>query len=442
MFFRIVSSNAQPADTSGFYEPMKPGIIWGPCPGYTSCPNSSCGHLDVPLDWHDATIGKGRIAVMRCNATAPESERRGVLFTNVGSVSGESLVWMGWKGDALMNQIVNGTYDIVSWDIRGGSKYQQQLHTIIPCFKSMKEQSDFWTKQYQPLGSPNASTHDEGIERTDHDNIHQYLQKYEDLAKECLHAQQTYYPNIPLYRYMGMSANVRDLVALADYLQGPGSEINFYGVGHGSLIGSYLMYMFPDRVGRMILDSPVDPLVYAHQPTIAAWKRDLIDANESFSLFADRCAEERCELVNGYTAGKYAQFFMRKVKSNLAWTRSIMNGWRTAFDADLVDNPTLEKFAQVMHNATQVSGTSVTPLDYYNWMQQFDSFMNGLAKNSGMTTIFAISCGDHGSNPNAWIEPERQIGRDAVAQAIHNVTKAVPLSRCQPKHSRWCNTSS
>ncbi|KAI0074574.1 hypothetical protein K474DRAFT_1709778 [Panus rudis PR-1116 ss-1] len=168
-----------------------------------------------------------------------------------------------------------------------------------------------------------------------------------------------------------------------------------------------------------------------------AWKRDLIDANESFSLFADRCAEGRCEFVNGYTAGKYAQFFMRKVKSNLAWTRSIMNGWRTAFDADLVDNPTLEKFAQVMHNATQVSSTSVTPLDYYNWMQQFDYFMNEMAKNSGMTTIFAISCGDHGSNPNAWIEPERQIGRDAVAQAIHNVTKAVPLMGLAFPHARY-----
>ena len=53
--------------------------------------------------------------------------------------------------------------------------------------------------------------------------------------------QQTLRPDTPYLKYMGTPATVRDLVALADYLQGPGTPINFMGISHGSLIGSYLI---------------------------------------------------------------------------------------------------------------------------------------------------------------------------------------------------------
>lgn len=44
-----------------------------------------------------------------------------------------------------------------------------------------------------------------------------------------------------MLRYMGTAATVRDLVAMADTFDGAGSPINFWGMHHGSLIGSYLV---------------------------------------------------------------------------------------------------------------------------------------------------------------------------------------------------------
>ena len=40
-----------------------------------------CGLLDVPLDYHDASVGNARLAVIKANATG---ERRGTVFMNPG----------------------------------------------------------------------------------------------------------------------------------------------------------------------------------------------------------------------------------------------------------------------------------------------------------------------------------------------------------------------
>ena len=44
-----------------------------------------------------------------------------------------------------------------------------------------------------------------------------------------------------MLQYMGTAATVRDLAAMADAFDGPGSKINFWGIGTGSLVGSYLL---------------------------------------------------------------------------------------------------------------------------------------------------------------------------------------------------------
>ena len=47
---------------------------------------------------------------------------------------------------------------------------------------------------------------------------------------------------------------MRDLVHLVDSAYGEGSDVNFWGVSYGTVMGTYLTQMFPDRVGRVILD--------------------------------------------------------------------------------------------------------------------------------------------------------------------------------------------
>ncbi|KAI1785049.1 hypothetical protein LXA43DRAFT_170790 [Ganoderma leucocontextum] len=57
---------------------------------------------------------------------------------------------------------------------------------------------------------------------------------------------------------MGTAASARDLVAMADAFDGPGSPINFWGIGHGSLIGSYVLKMFPEVRASSFSDHHVE----------------------------------------------------------------------------------------------------------------------------------------------------------------------------------------
>ena len=60
--------------------------------------------------------------------------------------------------------------------------------------------------------------------------------KYQELAQRCLTSPVGKY-----LQYVGTAATVRDMVALADVIDGPGKPINFYGISYGTVIGSWFM---------------------------------------------------------------------------------------------------------------------------------------------------------------------------------------------------------
>ena len=65
--------------------------------------------------------------------------------------------------------------------------------------------------------------------------------KYTELGRRCMKQ-----PNGKYLPYIGTAATVRDLVALADALDGPGSSVNYIGLSYGTLLGSWLINMFPE----------------------------------------------------------------------------------------------------------------------------------------------------------------------------------------------------
>ncbi len=60
--------------------------------------------------------------------------------------------------------------------------------------------------------------------------------KYEELGRRCLgHPSGRFLPSV------GTAATARDVVAMADVLDGPGSPGNYFGSSYGSLLGHWLM---------------------------------------------------------------------------------------------------------------------------------------------------------------------------------------------------------
>ena len=47
--------------------------------------------------------------------------------------------------------------------------------------------------------------------------------------------------NGDMMKYVGTAATVRDMVAMADALDGPGKPVNYYGISYGSLLGNVFL---------------------------------------------------------------------------------------------------------------------------------------------------------------------------------------------------------
>ena len=64
-----------------------------------------------------------------------------------------------------------------------------------------------------------------------------FLKVREQVVSRCLQDETTR----KMMQYVGTAATTRDLVAMADAFDGPGSPINFWSMYEGSLVGSHLL---------------------------------------------------------------------------------------------------------------------------------------------------------------------------------------------------------
>ena len=106
----------------------------------------------------------------------------------------------------------------------------------VACFDDDAEYNAFWAATIE-LSSIDATGNFTDPSETDallaQADVMQ--QKYEELGARCQkHSSGKY------LKYMGTAATVRDLLAMADALDGPGGLINYLGLSYGTILGSWL----------------------------------------------------------------------------------------------------------------------------------------------------------------------------------------------------------
>ncbi|KAL1667971.1 Alpha/Beta hydrolase protein [Schizophyllum commune] len=238
--------------------------------------NITCGFFEVPMDYADGSIGTATLAVARYPA---QGERKGTVFVNPGGPGGSGVEFVLGYGPDL-STMVRGGYDLVSWDPRGVG------HTVPGAPECLS--NDEWTALFS--GTLEAQGLDIKGNLTDGDQVEQFYShvdemeaKYRTLGQKCAESSAT----LP---YLGTAAAARDMVALADYLDPDIQEINQWGFSYGSMLGFVFVNMFPDRVGHVVLDGCMNPLLYANKPTTEYYPNDVVDADEAFAGFTTACA--------------------------------------------------------------------------------------------------------------------------------------------------------
>ncbi|KAF8598570.1 hypothetical protein BDV93DRAFT_609757 [Ceratobasidium sp. AG-I] len=226
-----------------------PKIIWAPC-GNTTIPRE-CGTFEVPLDYKNSGAGKALLAVARINAT--KTPRLGTLFTNPGGPG---------------------------WDPRGiGSTIPK-----VECFQSGTEETTFWNGSIRGNLLELRGNFSDATERQwFYSRVNETDKALIRFGKQCNKESQY------MLKYIGTPANVRDMVALHDYLEGD-KPINYWGVSYGTILGSFFVNMFPKRVGRVIIDGVVDPWLWATRPFLEIGHVSLNSTDAVFDAFALNCA--------------------------------------------------------------------------------------------------------------------------------------------------------
>ncbi|KAI8918448.1 hypothetical protein DFJ77DRAFT_455560 [Powellomyces hirtus] len=213
------------------HESEPPRMQWKPC--YEN--GLLCSSLRVPLDYKSATGKSMSIALIRLPGSATNSSAS-PIFLNPGGPGASGIEFIRNLGTKL-GKLLHGKYDLISFDPRGVGQ-----SNAISCFETAAQHA-YFDAQHQMLPA-SARTND-------HESIAARVARDSVLAFSCRKKAGHILP------YVSTAAVARDL----DLLRAAMDQelLNYWGFSYGTLLGSIYANMFPDKVGKMVLDGVADP---------------------------------------------------------------------------------------------------------------------------------------------------------------------------------------
>ncbi|PVF94959.1 hypothetical protein CPB86DRAFT_788535 [Serendipita vermifera] len=233
-----------------------------------------CGKISVPLDHADSK--KGTIELQLVRVPASQQPSKGGIF--VGS-SNQGTIFLAANVNTFVQKF-GPDWDIIAWDIRGTSLSEPDIQDLVAAEKNVIWGEAIHPGQFESHGNLTTDA-DANFFRNQSSIIDQGLQKLEESLKS---------KNGNNLTYLGATPTTRDVVAMADALYGSDKDINFYGTGYGSYLGMMLTQMFPQRIGKIILDGVMNPQVVSQYHPILGFDESLADANQVLEGLYYTCA--------------------------------------------------------------------------------------------------------------------------------------------------------
>ncbi|KAH9935204.1 uncharacterized protein BXZ73DRAFT_100591 [Epithele typhae] len=316
-----------------------------------------CGLLGVPLDYHNASAGVGQVRYLRLPAS-PDVERKGTILLQSGSPllgdrHEESVDLWFVPYSSLASNSTAGAYDIVTWRIRGALDRAEDgtVPSAVKCFTDAAERAEFFRSTAIALDySPDWDDWlHYGTVPTARDTV-AWAAIQEKLVQHCLDKTDR-----EMLKYVGTAATARDAVALVDAFDGPDSRVNFWGGGHGSVIGDYILQLFPGRVGRMVFDAPADPQESIREETYKQWVSQMQHANDVVTNYFRDCAGSAASGTGCYLSSSGDEWPMSflvilNLKLVLGTLRTTMVDWENQLEVNMQNEALLALLEQVYDN--------------------------------------------------------------------------------------------
>ncbi|KAE8388183.1 hypothetical protein BDV23DRAFT_174124 [Aspergillus alliaceus] len=249
-------------------------LTWTPC-----FDAFNCSRLQVPLDYSNRSLGTTSIAFIKLagkNATVESPS----LVLNPGGPGGSGVdLLLTYQN--LIGQMFGEQYNFVSFDPRGVNN--SGLH--LDCFsEDAKARSAFY--RLHRTGATNISS----------TSLEEQYYSSSIYGEWCNNAVEN---KSPYSYYVTTPAVAHDLLTFTEAEaelagQSPSNaKLWCYSISYGTVIGSTFASLFPDRVGRMILDGVLNAEQYYNN-----YLTDNVDqmdeAMETFSTFCYSAGPEKC----------------------------------------------------------------------------------------------------------------------------------------------------
>ncbi|MEV5080802.1 alpha/beta hydrolase [Streptomyces sp. NPDC056159] len=204
-------------------------LDWGRCAATADSPAAGdewrCATLKAPLDWSrpdGETIG---LSLIRARAAA---ERTGSLLFNFGGPGGSGVATLPSYASEVT--ALRQRYDLVSWDPRG-----------VGGSSGVRCRSD---RRIQASEAIDVTPDTAAEERA-------YFQDAADFGQGCRKAAGE------LLAHVSTTDTARDMDLIRHVLGE--ARMHYFGMSYGTELGGVYAHLFPQRVGRVVLDAVVDP---------------------------------------------------------------------------------------------------------------------------------------------------------------------------------------
>ncbi|RJF40371.1 alpha/beta hydrolase [Actinomyces sp. 2119] len=236
-------------------------IAWGPCEDSQQEQQAAQGHDDagqeaqqaarecatvqVPLDYDDPSGQTIDLALKRLPASG---QSQGSLFTNPGGPGGSGVELID-AAEGYFSEDLRQAYDIVGFDPRGVGQ-----STPLECMSREEALEEIANEStLEEAGGTDALEGDGQEPSPDISLVEQAVQEGASLAAACLEHS----PVPEIIDHMDTQSVARDMDVLR--AQSGEEELAYLGFSYGTFLGAIYADLFPDNVGRVVLDGAMDP---------------------------------------------------------------------------------------------------------------------------------------------------------------------------------------
>ena len=229
-----------------------------------------CAKIEVPANWEEPNGERLKIAL--AYRKADNLSPIGSIIFNPGGPGASGVSWLTDSAEQLGTKDLRANFNMVGFDPRGVGQSEPK----VKCLDTKDTTEFLYGDSDYALGSA--------------DDIADTRKNIKKFIDACV---QNTGPNIGL---IDTVSTARDLDVIRS-LFGE-SQINYLGYSYGTFIGATYAELFADRVGRMVLDGAINPLVSEDDQNLA----QLIGFDQALKNYLTDClANSDCPFSGSLT---------------------------------------------------------------------------------------------------------------------------------------------